>query len=337
LVTTSIGSWSKITNPSKNTLDEPTLRDVLDAKRVINRYLPKTPLYHYPSLSEMLSTEVYVKHENHLPTGAFKVRGGVNLISRLSDGEKKRGVISASTGNHAQSIAFASKLFGVKATIVMPEDSNPLKVEATRNLGAKIIFHGKDFDEAREYVEVLATRENYRYIHSANEPMLIAGVATHTLEILEDEPDIDVIIVPVGGGSGASGACIVAKSINPKVEVIGVQSERAPAAYKSWKEGSIISDKTETFAEGLATRVGFDLTQRILRKLLDDFVLVSDQEIQGAMVTMIERTHNLAEAAGASPLAAALKIKKKLEHKKVALILSGGNASLHQVKQALIR
>jgi len=209
------------------------------------------------------------------------------LISRLSEDERRRGVIAASTGNHAQSVAFASKLFGVRALIVMPENSNPLKVLATKELGAEVIFHGKDFDEAREFAEELASKQNYRYIHSANEPLLIAGVATHTLEILEDLPNADVIIVPVGGGSGAAGASIVAKSVNPKIRVIGVQSEKAPAAFKSWKDGKLVTDKSGTFAEGLATRVGFELTQRILRRLLDDFVLVSEEEIRNAMIVMI--------------------------------------------------
>ena len=284
----------------------------------------------------MLSADVYVKHENHLPTGAFKVRGGINLISRLSEDERRRGVIAASTGNHAQSVAFASKLFGVRALIVMPENSNPLKVLATKELGAEVIFHGKDFDEAREFAEELASKQNYRYIHSANEPLLIAGVATHTLEILEDLPNADVIIVPVGGGSGAAGASIVAKSVNPKIRVIGVQSEKAPAAFKSWKDGKLVTDKSGTFAEGLATRVGFELTQRILRRLLDDFVLVSEEEIRNAMIVMVEKTHNLAEAAGASPLAAAQRISSSLEGKKVVLILSGGNTSLQHLREALL-
>ncbi|TLY12919.1 MAG: threonine/serine dehydratase, partial [Thaumarchaeota archaeon] len=296
----------------------------------------KTPLYHYASLNSMLSADVYVKHENHLPTGAFKVRGGINLISRLSEDERRRGVIAASTGNHAQSVAFASKLFGVRALIVMPENSNPLKVLATKELGAEVIFHGKDFDEAREFAEELASKQNYRYIHSANEPLLIAGVATHTLEILEDLPNVDVIIVPVGGGSGAAGASIVAKSVNPKIRVIGVQSEKAPAAFKSWKDGKLVTDKSGTFAEGLATRVGFELTQRILRRLLDDFVLVSEEEIRNAMIAMIEKTHNLAEAAGASPLAAAQRISSSLKGKKVVLILSGGNTSLQHLREALL-
>jgi threonine dehydratase len=314
---------------------EPSLNDVLEAKKTLRDYLPRTPLYYYDSLSKLLDANVYVKHENHLPTGAFKVRGGINIISKLSQDDKKSGVITASTGNHGQSIAYASKIFDVHAKIVMPNGANPLKVEATKGFGAEVVFHGRDFDESREYAEATAAKENYRYIHSANEPLLIAGVATYALEIIEDLPSIDVIIAPVGGGSGVSGVCIVAKTINPRIKVIGVQSEKAPAAFRSWKEGKLVSDMMETFAEGLATRVGFELTQRILSKYLDDFLLVSDAEIKSAMVAMVEKTHNLAEAAGASPLAGALKIKERIHGKNVALVLSGGNTSLVHLREAL--
>jgi threonine dehydratase len=313
----------------------PTITDVFDAKRRISKYLPRTPLIRYDNLGELVSAEVYVKHENHLPTNAFKVRGGVNLVSQLSESDRLRGVITASTGNHAQSIAYASHLFGVRATIVMPVNANPLKVEATKRLGATVIFWGKDFDEGREYAEKLAEEKNLRYIHSANEADLIAGVATNSLEIFEDLPDVDAIILPVGGGSMLSGACIVANALNPETKVIGVQSSAAPAAYLSWKEGKLVSDKMGTFAEGLATRVGFALTQEILRSLLDDFVLVTDEEIKKAILLLIEKTHNLVEAAGAAPLAALIKVQENLRGKKVAIVMSGGNISPAQLKEIL--
>ncbi|HXQ92433.1 MAG TPA: threonine/serine dehydratase [Nitrososphaerales archaeon] len=313
----------------------PSLSDVLDAKRRIKAYLPRTPLIKYDSLGDIVSAQVYVKHENHLPTNAFKVRGGINLISRLSDSEKSRGVISASTGNHAQSIAYASRIFGAKATIIMPISANPLKVEATKRLGANVVQFGKDFDESREYAEKTANEQNIRYVHSANEPELIAGVATLSLEIFEDLPDVDAIILPVGGGSMASGACIVASSMNSTTKVIGVQAAAAPAAYRSWKEGKLVSDKMGTFAEGLATRVGFELTQEILRSHLDDFVLVSDDEIRRAILLLIEKTHNLVEAAGAAPLAALIKSQEKLKGKKVAIVTSGANISTAQLKELL--
>jgi threonine dehydratase len=313
----------------------PTLADVLQARRNIAPHLRPTPLYSYADLDELLGTEVFVKHENHQPVGAFKVRGGINLVSRLDPEERRRGVIAASTGNHGQSIAFAARLFGVRATICVPEDANPVKVASMRGLGAELVFHGRDFDEAREHCERLASERGVRYVHSGNEPLLIAGVGTETLEILEERPTTDVVIVPIGGGSGAAGACIVAKSVSPAVKVIGVQSEAAPAAYRSWRERNLVDDRMETFAEGLATRSPFELPQRILRRLLDDFVLVSDDEIRAAQTRLIETTRNLVEAAGAAPLAAALRLRDELAGKRVALIASGGNVSLEQLRDLL--
>ncbi|MEE9198562.1 MAG: threonine/serine dehydratase [Dehalococcoidia bacterium] len=315
--------------------DRPTIEDVLVARRVISRYLSKTPLTHYPSLSRMLEAQVYLKHENHQPIGAFKVRGGINLISQLTAEEKARGVISASTGNHGQSVAYASGLFGVRSIIVVPEGANPGKVESMRNLGAEVVFHGADFDEAREQVETLTAEYNYRYIHSANEPLLIAGVGTCTLEVLEELPDVEVVLVPVGGGSGACGAAIVAKTINPAIQMIGVGAEKAPAAYLSWKQRKHVEAGMETFAEGMATRVPFELTQSIMRDLLDDFLLVGEEEMKAAILMLLEKAHTLAEGAGAAPLAAALKIRDRLQGKKVVLILSGGNLSMRHLREAL--
>jgi threonine dehydratase len=315
----------------------PTLLDVLEARRRIAPHLAPTPLHSYPALSELLGTETHVKHENHQPVGSFKVRGGVNLVSQLTREERARGVITASTGNHGQSIAFAARLFGVKATICVPEQANPVKVASMRGLGAELVFHGRDFDDAREHCERLAAQDGRRYVHSGNEPLLIAGVATETLEILEAEPGIDVIIVPIGGGSGAAGACIVAEATSPAVRIVGVQSEAAPAAFRSWQARRLLEDRMETFAEGLATRTSFELPQRILWELLDDFVLVADDAIRKAQALMIETTRNLVEAAGAAPLAAALRLGGELRGKRVALVASGGNATPEQLREVLAR
>jgi threonine dehydratase len=318
-----------------STLQTPTLQDVLAAHRRITPYLRPTPLHHYPLLGELVGAKVWVKHENHQPVGAFKVRGGINLVSQLSPDEKERGVITASTGNHGQSIAYACNLSGVRAIIGMPEDANPGKVAAIRHLGAEILFHGKDFDDAKRRVEELAQEKGYRYVSSGDEPHLIAGVGTHTLEILQELPDAEVIIVPVGGGSGASGACIAAKAMNPKIEVIGVQAEKAPAAYFTWKARERMESKMETFAEGLATRAPFMLPQSILWKYLDDFVLVSEEEMLRCIVHFLERTHNLAEGAAAASLAAALRLRDRLAGRKVVLIMTGGNLSLANLRRAL--
>jgi threonine dehydratase len=313
----------------------PTLDDVRAARERIAPHLQPTPLYPNGALSELVGTEIFVKHENHLPIGAFKVRGGVNLVSQLSEDELRRGVVTASTGNHGQSIAFAAGRFGVRAIVCVPEGANPVKLASMERLGAELVVHGRDFDEAREHCEALAREHGYRYIHSGNEPHLIAGVGTATLEILETEPEIDVVIVPVGGGSGAAGACIVGKSVRPELEVIGVQSSAAPAAYRSWRARELLEDRMETRAEGLATRVAFELPQRILWEQLDDFVLVDEDELDCAVLLMIEGTRNLVEPAGASPLAAALRLKDRLAGKRVALILSGGNISPDQLRRLL--
>jgi threonine dehydratase len=313
----------------------PTLADVLQARRRISPHLRPTPLYGYAALSELLGAEVFVKHENHQPVGAFKVRGGVNLVSQLGADERERGVIAASTGNHGQSIAYAARLFGVEATICVPERANPVKVAAMRGLGAQLVRHGRDYDDAREHCERLAEERGLRYVHSGNEPHLIAGVATETLELLEEQSGIEAVIVPVGGGSGAAGACIVAKAIDPAIRVIGVQSEAAPTAYRSWRERRLVEDRMETSAEGLATRTAFELPQSILWQWLDDFVLVTDDEIRRAQATLIEATRNLVEAAGAAPWAAALRLREQLAGKRVALIMSGGNATREQLLEAL--
>jgi threonine dehydratase len=315
----------------------PEFRDVLLAQRQIRPYLVRTPLHRYPALDALIGTEVYVKHENYQPVGAFKVRGGVNLVSQLSPEERARGVISASTGNHGQSVAYAARLFGVTARIVVPERANPGKVTAMQGMGAEVIVHGDDFDAARLHCQALAEEHGYRYIHSANEPLLIAGVATETLEMLEDQPELDTIIVPIGGGSGAAGACIAAHGVNPHIRVIGVQAEAAPAAYQSWRQRTLAEAPNRTFAEGLSTGVGFELPQRILWEQLDDFVLVSEDEIWRAIAWMVERAHTLAEAAGAAALAAAYTLREELRGKRVGLVCSGGNITPEQLRSALER
>ena len=317
------------------TLHPPTFTDVLAARAVVARHLRQTPLAHYPSLDALVGARVLVKHENHQPTGAFKVRGGLNLVSRLSPDERARGVIAASTGNHGQSVAYAARLFGVRATVVVPEGANPLKVSAMREQGAEIVFHGKDFDEARARCEELARAGRLRYVHSGDEPLLIAGVATNTLEIFEDAPEVDTIIVPVGGGSGAAGACLVARTVNPRAEVIGVQAERAPAAYTSWRAKELLTDSCETEAEGLATRTAFELPQRMMWEMLDDFVLVTEEEMRRAVTLYVEHARTLAEGAGAAALAAALKLRERLAGRTVALVLSGGNITVEQLRRAL--
>jgi len=311
-------------------LTVPTLTDVYAARERVYRAVRPTPLMRHPLFARETGLDVFVKHENHNPTCAFKVRGGLNLIGSLPPSER-HGVITATTGNHGQSIALACQREGVPCTIVVPLGNNPEKNAAMRAYGADVIEHGRDFDEAREKVEALQHERGLRYVHSANEPLLIAGVGTYALEIFEELPDVDVIVVPIGGGSGAAGACVVAKAIRPEIEVIGVQSEAAPAAFRSWQAHGFVEDETATFAEGLATRVPFELPQQILWEHLDDFVLVSEDEIREATRLMIEHTRNLVEPAGAAPLAAAFKLADRFRGRRIALIASGGNISPAQL------
>lgn len=312
----------------------PTLLDIIAAQANVYRYLKPTPLYHYAGLSELVGARVWVKHENHQPVGAFKVRGGLNLAAHLTPAERRAGLFTASTGNHGQSIAFAAQVHGLKATIAVPEGANPGKVAAMRGLGAEVILHGADFDAAREWIMAEAEARRGRFV-GPTEELLICGVGTYALEIIEMLPDVQTIIVPVGAGSGVCGVGIVAKAINPKIEVIAAQSAQAPAMQLSWQSGQLVTAEMKTFAEGVATRVPFANTQRLMRRYLDDFVLVDDSDIKAAIRLLLEQTHNLAEGAGAVSLAAALQLKKRLAGKKVALVLSGGNLSMEQLRDVL--
>ena len=314
----------------------PSLHDVIAARPHVYRYLKPTPLYRYSGLSELIGANVWVKHENHQPVGAFKVRGGLNLVAHLSEKERNSGLFTASTGNHGQSIAFAARAYGVRSTIAVPQGANPGKVAAMRGLGAEVVFHGRDFDSAREWVMDVARAQGGRFVGSTEE-LLIHGVGTCALEIIEDLPEVEVIIVPVGAGSGACATGIVAKTINPGIQVIGVQSAQAPAMQMSWASGQAVCADSNTVAEGLATRVPFENTQRIMRKYLDDFVLVDDAAIEAAVLLLLEHTHNLAEGAGAASLAAAVKLKHRLVARNVVLVMSGGNLSVEQLRQILAR
>lgn len=290
----------------------------------------------HPLLAAETGLDIHVKHENHNPTGAFKVRGGVNLVGSLSDDERARGIISASTGNHGQSVAFASQRAGVSCIVAVPHRNNPDKNAAMRAFGATVVEQGKDFDEAREWVEREAETRGLRYVHSANEPLLIAGVGTYALEIFEDLPDPDVIFVPIGGGSGACGCCIVRTGLGRKARVIGVQANEADAFARSWRGPQRVSmERIGTFAEGLATRYTFDLTFDILKRELDDIVTLTEAELEDGVRVALRATHNLAEGAGAATLAAAIKLRDQLHGKKVVCVMSGGNMNIQVLKRIL--
>lgn len=319
---------------SPSQLAEPTVNDVLEARRRIGSKVLRTPLRRYPILCELLNAEVWVKHENMQLLGAFKVRGGINLVSHTSPEEQSRGFATASTGNHGQSIAFAANSNGAQCTVVVPDGANPTKIKAMQQLGATVIEHGPTFDEAREYSERLSAEEGMRYVHPANEPLLVAGVGTYALEIHEDLAGIDAIVVPIGAGSGACGTCIVSDAISPDTEVIGVQSIAAPSVQLSWEKGAggTVSAAMRTEAEGIATGAAYDFPVGILRRRLKEFALVSEDAIRSAIVTMFDATRTIVEHAGAAPLAAALEMKPRLEGKRIVLVASGGNLSPAQLR-----
>jgi threonine dehydratase len=313
----------------------PNLNDVHAARERVCRVVRPTPLMRHPLLCQETGLEIFVKHENHNPTGSFKIRGGLNLVAGLS-AEERRGVIAATTGNHGQSIALACQREGIPCTIVVPVGNNPDKNAAMRALGAHLIEFGHDYDQAREHAEQLHKELGLRYVHSANEPLLIAGVATYALEVFNELPDADVILVPIGGGTGACGCAIVRSGLGKNTKIIGVQTARADAFARSWHGGvRMIGDKADTFADGMATRVTFDLTFGILATELDDVITLSEDELAEGVRLAIRTTHNLAEGAGAASLMAAKKMGDALRGKKVVSVMTGGNIDAETLRKIL--
>jgi threonine dehydratase len=310
--------------------------DVIAALPHVHGLLKPTALFEWPGLSKLLGCKFHLKHENHQPVGAFKIRGGINFVSTHRDELRESGIIGVSTGNHGQSLAYAARHFSVPCTIVVPEKANPDKCESIRNLGAELIEHGRDFDEAKQHIEQLRESHGGRYVHSANEPLLIAGVGTMAWEIFEQLPDPDVILVPIGLGSGVCGTCIVAKHRYPQAKVIGVQSEVAPAVANSWRTNTTVTtESANTWGEGFATRAPAEMTMEIMQALMDDVILVSEDELRQAAYWILKHTHNLAEGAGAGALAAAFKEQQRFAGKKVVGILSGGNLDLAELPRIL--
>lgn len=310
------------------------MSEVFKARETVKRFIKPTQLIHYQGLSEYIGAQVYVKHENHNPTGSFKIRGGVNLLHHLIK-EGVDGVTTFSTGNHGLSIATAAKWHGIKAVVVVPENNNPVKNRAIRETGAELIEAGRTFEESAETVEKLCRERGLYYAHPADEPHLINGVGTEFLEIAEDLPDIDVMIVPIGAGSEAAAAVTVLKTINPKIEIIAVQAENSSAAYFSWREDKMVSAENTTFAGGFATGTAYRIPFGIYRENLADFILLTEEEIYEGIKMAIQYTHNLAEGAGASTIMAAVKLKNHLHGKKVVLQMSGCNASEEELRCAL--
>jgi len=317
-------------------MNAPALHDIYAARARIGDTIRPTPLMRHPLLIEETGLDLWVKHENHNPTSAFKIRGGLNLVRSMPADERQRGIVTASTGNHGQSIALASQLAGVRCTVFVPDGNNPDKNAAMRAFGATVTEGGRDFDEARERCERAAVETGARYVHSANEPLLIAGVGTYALEIFESLPEVDTILVPLGGGSGACGNCIVRSGLGSRARVVGVQAENADAFARSWRGPSrVVGESAATFAEGMATRVTFDLTFDLLKRELNDIVTLSEHELAEGVRLALRATHNLAEGAGAAALAAAVKLKPELSGQRVVVVMSGGNLDAAKLRWVL--
>lgn len=302
--------------------------EVFRARSVIYRDLHRTFLQEYPRLSEVLGARIFIKHENHLPTHSFKVRGAVNFMARAPKEILENGIVVATRGNHGLAVAWAAQKRGVLCNVVVPEENDPEVNDLIRSYGAQLIEHGADFYEAQDYCEELAENAGYFYLRQGNDPLLLTGIATMGLEIFEDLPDVDVIIMPIGGGTGCAALSLVIRHINPKVELIGVQAERMPAFYESWKQGRRVTvPRSSTVAAGLAARSVFELPFTLLKDTIHDVVLLSEEELINGVKLALRYTQNLAEVAGAASLACAFKIKERIKGKNVVLIMTGGNIS----------
>jgi threonine dehydratase len=308
-------------------MDPTLLRDIWQARRLLAGHLPATPAWSYPTLDAAVGATVYVKHENSQPVGAFKVRGGLTLLAGTTPDERRRGLITYSTGNHAQSLAYACRHYGAPYTVVMPAGASELKSQAVRALGGTVVLHGENMADAQTEAERLAAAEGRRLVSPGDEPTLLAGVGTLYLELFESVPDLDAVVVPVGSGTGAAAACVVAAAMAPDCRIVAVQSIGAPAAYESWRSGECVRRPIRTAVDGLATGRGYELPQRFMRAGLADFLLVSDADIATAQRLMATHAHTLVEGAGAAALAAALAHRDEFAGQKVAIICTGGNAS----------
>ena len=310
------------------------------ARARIAPHLTPTPFREYPQLAQLVGYDirVYVKHENHQPTCSFKIRNGLSLMTALSAEERRRGVVAASTGNHGQGIAYGAQLVGSSATICVPAGNNPGKNGAMRALGATVIEEGRDYDESVQVMLRIAGAEGRVVAHSTNDPRVVAGAATMTLEILEQCPDLEALVIATGGGSQAVGAMTVARALAPQLEVFGVQAAGAPAIHDSWHARQrLTTARADTFAEGVATRTTYDLTFGALQDGLAGFVTVTDAEIAESLRTILATTHNLVEGSGAMGFAALPKLADRLEGKKVGIVFCGGNIDMEMLERILRR
>jgi threonine dehydratase len=305
-----------------------TFSDVLAARERIAPYMTPTPLREYPQLNDLVGSGIrlYIKHENHQPTSAFKFRNGLSFMTALAADERKRGVVAASTGNHGQGIAAGGRILGVDVIVCVPKGNNPEKNAAMRALGATVVEEGRDYDDAVMVMQRIAADEGRVIAHSTNDPRVVAGAATMTLEILEQQPALDSLVLAIGGGSQSVGAMTVARERAPNLQVFGVQAAGAPAIHDSWHARELRTTKSaDTFAEGVATRTPYDLTFPALLAGLAGFVTVTDAEIAESLRAILSVTHNLVEGAGAMGLAGTIKLRDRLAGQRVGIVFCGGN------------
>lgn len=300
------------------------LYDFIEARERLNTVITKTKLIHSSIFSNETGNEVYIKPENLQRTGAFKIRGAYNKIAKLTEEEKKRGVIAASAGNHAQGVALAAQKLGIKAVIVMPKHTPLIKVEATRRYGAEVILTGEVYDEAYEYAKKLQEKEGYTFVHPFNDEDVIEGQGTIALEVLEELPDADIILVPIGGGGLISGIASAAKLKNPLIKIIGVEPEGAASALEARKSHHVVElDEANTIADGTAVKKIGDITFDYIEKYVDDIVTVSDYELMAAFLVLVEKHKIIAENSGILAVAGLKKLN--VTGKKIISIISGGN------------
>jgi threonine dehydratase len=317
-------------------MDRPTFADVLAAARTIRPFIAKTAFHESVSLGKVLGCRLFIKYENHQPVNSFKVRGALNRMLRASHSERDHGFVTASQGNHGLGVSHAAQIIEANATVVVPEKANPDKVEAMRNLGAEVVSSGVDFEAAVAHAWEIAAKSKATYLHAADDPLIVAGHATVALEMFEDEPSLDTIVFPVGAGGLISGSALVAKTLKPEVEVIGVQAERTPAFVESLKAGHPVqTPPASTFAEGIAVRQPPQLTFEMVRDLVDEMITVTEEEMRRAIIMLLEKTHNLAEGAGAAGTAGVVQLRERLAGRTVGTVLSGGNLPWHVLNRAL--
>lgn len=311
----------------------PTIKDVRQARDTLRNALSVTPILHSHTFSTMTGANIYLKPENLQRSGSFKGRGATYKISRLGQEERRHGVIAASAGNHAQAVAIAAGLVGISSTIVMPESAPLAKIMATQGYGAQVILHGATYDDAYAHAREIQTETGAAFIHAFDDPDVIAGQGTLGLEILQQVPLVDTIIVPVGGGGLISGVAIAVKARRPAVQIIGIQAEGADAAKRSLEEGKIVTlPSLNTIADGISVKRPGDLTFAIMRKYVDQIVTVNDEEIINAIILLLERCKLQVEGAGALGVAALLHPGLlELAGKQVVVLLSGGNIDMNLV------